>query len=62
MDNAIINEIEGHIIIDNIKITRQDILNHLDYHLHYTGYVSKNQLQSLGNLIIIDLLNQNKDE
>lgn len=62
MNNVIINEIEGYIIIDNVKIYRQDILNHLDYHLHYAGYVSKDQLQSLGNLIISDLLNQTTDE
>ena len=62
MSNVIVNEMEGYMIIDNVKIYRQDILNHLDYRSHNAGQVSKDQLQNLGKLIINDLLNQNKDD
>ena len=58
MSEVIVNDMEGFFIIDGTKIYREELLAHLDWHLHNAGHVSKEQLQDLGKLIINDLLIQ----
>jgi hypothetical protein len=53
---------KDYIEIEGIKIYREDILRWEDYYLHNSGNISYDSEQLLGNIIISNIINQNKDE
>jgi len=53
---------KDYIEIEGVKIYREDILRWKDYYLHNSGNISYDSEQLLGNIIISNIINQNKDE